>query len=60
MKALTAKELLEQEKQIDKRCVEFATWLCDGYYTNPKWEYKNIYDLLEMFKEEKFKGSINK
>ena len=47
----TAKELIELTKEIDQKCIDFAEWIINDYYTNPNWESKTINELLEIYKK---------
>ena len=58
---LTAKELIELTKEIDKRCIDFAKWIKNNVYYEcltkefvyKKKMYKSETELLEIFKKEK-------
>ena len=58
MKTFTATELIKEEEAMDKRCIEFIAFVADKYYANEdEFDFKNIYKLLEEFKNEKFKNA---
>jgi hypothetical protein len=56
---LTAKELIELTKEIDKRCIDFAKWLIkeeteELMFDRMQDDLENTYEnMLEIFKKEK-------
>jgi hypothetical protein len=69
---LNAKDLFKICDDMDKNCIEFAEWCDDIYFRmgntsywalSMDWDNETKFtttDLLEMWKEEKFKHLINK
>lgn len=49
-----------KKEEIDQKCIDFAEWLVNDYYTNPDWEYKTIKELLEIYKKVKINFNLIK
>jgi len=58
MKTLTAKQLIEEENEINDFAIGFLNW----YKIHGKWITKHLedFELLDLYKKEKYKQLINK
>ena len=63
MKTITAKELIEQEDEIKKRCVEFIEWYYFKKYRSTlflKGQKLTVSEMYDIYQEKKHKDKISK